>query len=162
MQHVIILHRVLASLMTGLQPFYQLAICYRIFLDLLMSFRGLADLVFVGININYLCSSYSSSSALAGFLDLGGGPVDSITIPLGITVSGNLVRLPVALAEPEERVFSLQDVDDAVLDAERCVSPHGWGLAVLEQSLKECLGHLAYVPFHFFRDLSSILVLHIT
>ena len=89
------------------------------------SFGGLADAIFISIDINYL--------RLARLLGFEIRPIfDHVPVPLGVAVSGYLICLPMTCAELEERERILQGIDELVSNTERCAPPTSWGLVVPE------------------------------
>lgn len=118
-------------------------------------FGGGLHVLFVGVDFNH-------NFYLACFLGLEGSPtIGGIPIPLGVGVSGDLICLPVAFAQPKKREVPLQDVQELVPNIEGNISPSCWGVVPLQQTLEESLGRMSDRPLDTLWDLVPVLVLHI-
>ena len=121
-------------------------------------FGGPILIAVIGVDVNDLDVTLNLDSypSFCGDLATGHPP-----IPLGITVGGDLLCLPMVCAEPEERVFLLQFEDKFGLDVERCGSPSNRSLISSEKLCKEAPGCLANMVPRSLQDFLTILILHV-
>ena len=117
-----------------------------------------AIVAIVGVDVNYLGLSPFPGHDL---LSIGGSlALDGLAVPLGVAVGGDFVGLPVAFAKSDPVIFTLQDVDELVLDITRCISPVRRSAAVVEEFLEKLLSCLASLFPTLIRDRSPILIFH--
>ena len=122
------------------------------------SFGGPILVAVIGVDVDDLDVTLNLDSYLSFCSDLATGRPP---IPLGITVGGDLLCLPMVCAEPEERVFLLQFEDEFGLDVERRSSPSNRSLVSSEKLREEAPGRLANTVPHSLWDFLAVLVLHV-